>query len=72
MQLTMMSGTDPRLPRKDLLETLVWSMQKYQQHYKLIKDCITDLASGLAPNITNEELGALLRGTIVPETGVRT
>jgi hypothetical protein len=47
-------------------------MQKYQQHYKMIKDCITDLASGLAPNITNEELGALLRGTIVPETGVRT
>ncbi|RAQ99084.1 translational activator [Stemphylium lycopersici] len=66
------SCTDPRLPRKDLLEMLVWSMQRYQQHYKMIKDCITDLASGLAPNITNDELGALLRGTIVPETGVRT
>lgn len=47
-------------------------MQRYQQHYKLIKDCVSDLASGLAPNITNEELGALLRGTIVPETAVRT
>jgi len=66
------TGTDPRLPRKSLLEILVWSMQRYQQHYKMIKDCITDLASGLAPNISNEELGALLRGTIVPETGVRT
>ncbi|KAI2486052.1 Translational activator [Pyrenophora tritici-repentis] len=66
------SCTDPRLPRKSLLEILVWSMQRYQQHYKMIKDCITDLASGLAPNISNEELGALLRGTIVPETGVRT
>ncbi|KAL6704150.1 translational activator of GCN4 [Coniothyrium glycines] len=66
------SCTDGRLPRKDLLEILVWSMQKYQQHYKIIKDCLTDLASGLAPNITNQELSALLRGTIVPETSVRT
>ncbi|KAH7354576.1 armadillo-type protein [Pyrenochaeta sp. MPI-SDFR-AT-0127] len=66
------SCADRRLPRKNLLETLVWSMQRYQQHYKLIKDCITDLASGLAPTITNEELGALLRGTIVPEPSVRT
>ncbi|KAI8939055.1 hypothetical protein NX059_004893 [Plenodomus lindquistii] len=66
------SCTDERLQRKNLLEILVWSMQRYQQHYKLIKDCLTNLASGLAPNITNDELGALLRGTIVPETGVRT
>ncbi|KAF1916304.1 armadillo-type protein [Ampelomyces quisqualis] len=66
------SCTDERLPRKDLLEILVWSMQRYQQHYKLIKDCLTDLASGLAPNITTDELGALLRGAIVPETAVRT
>jgi hypothetical protein len=70
--LISIPGTDTRLPRKDLLEILVWSMQKYQQHYKMIKDCLTDLASGLAPNITNEELGALLRGTIVPEASVRT
>ncbi|KAF2028699.1 ARM repeat-containing protein [Setomelanomma holmii] len=63
---------DERLPRKELIEILVWSMQGYQQHYKLIKDCITDLCSGLAPNINNDELGALLRGTIVPETSVRT
>ncbi|KAH4241928.1 hypothetical protein HBH98_179730 [Parastagonospora nodorum] len=64
--------TDVRLPRKDLLEILVWSMQRYQQHYKLIKDCLTNLASGLAPNINNDELGALLLGAIVPETSVRT
>ncbi|KZM25341.1 translational activator of GCN4 [Ascochyta rabiei] len=66
------SCTDTRLPRKDMLEVLIWSMQSYQQHYKIIKDCLTDLARGLAVNITNEELGALLRGTIVPETAVRT
>ena len=66
------SCTDKRLPRQELLEILVWSMQRYQQHYKMIKDCVTNLASGLAPNITNDELGALLRGTIVPEVAVRT
>lgn len=66
------SCTDNRLPRKDLLEILIWSMQHYQQHYKMIKDCLMDLARGLSPNITNEELGALLQGTIVPETAVRT
>lgn len=38
----------------------------------MIKDCLMDLSRGLAPNITNEELGALLRGTIVPEISVRT
>ncbi|KAH8727785.1 armadillo-type protein [Phaeosphaeriaceae sp. PMI808] len=66
------SWGDQRLPRKELLEILVWSMQRYQQHYKLIKDCLTDLASGLAPTINNDELGALLRGAIVPEAAVRT
>jgi hypothetical protein len=66
------SCTDERLPRKEMLEILIWSMQRYQQHYKMVKDCMTDLARGLAPNITNEELGALLQGTIVPETSVRT
>lgn len=63
---------DDRLPRKALFEIIIWSMQRYQQHYKMIKDCLTDLASSVAPNVTNEELGAILRGTIVPETAVRT
>ncbi|KAH7081910.1 armadillo-type protein [Paraphoma chrysanthemicola] len=66
------SCIDQRLPRRELIEILVWSMQRYQQHYKLIKDCITDLSSGIAPNINNDELGALLHGAIVPETSVRT
>jgi hypothetical protein len=47
-------------------------MQAYNQHYKMIKDCIQDLSRGLAPNITDEELGTLLKGTIVPESAVRT
>ncbi|KAF2747097.1 ARM repeat-containing protein [Sporormia fimetaria CBS 119925] len=66
------SCTDERLPRKSIIEILISSMQRYNQHYKLIKDCIMDLARGLAPNISIEELGAFLRGTIVPEVAVRT
>jgi hypothetical protein len=65
-------GSDDRLPRRELIEILTFSMQRYNQHYKLLKDCIMDLARGLAATITNEELGALLKGTIVPEVAVRT
>ncbi|ORY10171.1 translational activator [Clohesyomyces aquaticus] len=64
--------SDERLPRQELVRALISSMQRYNQHYKLIKDCLMDLARGLAPNITDEELGALLCGTIVPEVAVRT
>ncbi|PVI01750.1 ARM repeat-containing protein [Periconia macrospinosa] len=66
------SCSDDRLPRQHLIEILIFSMQRYNQHYKLVKDCIMDLARGLAPTINNDELGALLKGTIVPETSVRT
>ncbi|KAF2792098.1 translational activator [Melanomma pulvis-pyrius CBS 109.77] len=66
------SCSDERLPRTGLIETLVASMQRYNQHYKPIKDCLMDLCRGLAPNISNRELAALLRGTVVPEVSVRT
>ncbi|KAH7118939.1 translational activator [Dendryphion nanum] len=66
------SCTDNRLPREALLESLVSSMQRYNQHYKVIKDCIMDLSRGLAPNISKDELSVLLRATIVPEIAVRT
>ncbi|KAF2012274.1 ARM repeat-containing protein [Aaosphaeria arxii CBS 175.79] len=66
------SCSDGRLPRVTLIESLVSSMQRFNQHYKATKDCLLDLSRGLAPNITVEELNALLRGTIVPEVAVRT
>ncbi|KAF1963608.1 translational activator [Byssothecium circinans] len=66
------SCSDDRLPRRDLIGILIFSMQRYNQHYKLIKDCVMDLARGLAATITDEELGVLLKGTIVPEVSVRT
>ncbi|KAF2420747.1 ARM repeat-containing protein, partial [Tothia fuscella] len=65
-------GANARLPRRKLLTTLISSMQSYTQHYKLIKDCLIDYCHHLDPTITEEELGIIVRGTIVPEVSVRT
>ena len=47
-------------------------MQTYNQHYKMIKDCLADLCRCIAPNITDEEIAILARGAIVPQVSVRT
>jgi hypothetical protein len=47
-------------------------MQKYSQHYKLIKDALFDFCRCISPNITREELEILLQGTILPNVSVRT
>ena len=60
------------MPRKDLIDIVISSLQRYNQHYKIIKECFMDLCRGLAPTITNDEIKTLLRGAIVPETSVRT
>ena len=60
-----------RLPRGKLLSILISSMQKYTQHYRMIKDCLQDLCRTLEPTITNNEIAILLRGVIVPQVPVR-
>ena len=62
---------DEAVPRADVLSTLVSSMQNYNQHYKIIRDCLADIVRCVAPNITPEEISVLARGTIVPQTSVR-
>ncbi|TQS37659.1 hypothetical protein Golomagni_01860 [Golovinomyces magnicellulatus] len=64
--------SDILVPREDILSVLIRSMQKYNQHYKVIKDCLADLCRCIAPNITNTEMAVLLRGIIVPHKSVRT
>jgi len=64
--------SDILVPRQEVLEVLISSMQKYNQHYKLIKDCLADLCRCIAPNITNEEIATLAKGAIVPQISVRT
>jgi hypothetical protein len=63
---------DETIPRKDILSALIYSLQQYNQHYKLLKDCFADLVRCVSPNITPSEIGVLSRGSIVPQGGVRT
>ncbi|KAE9981119.1 hypothetical protein BLS_007786 [Venturia inaequalis] len=65
------AACDEKLPRRKLLSILLFSMQKYTQHYKLIKDCLQDFCHNLDPTITNEEISIILRGTIVADVSVR-
>ncbi|KZF21445.1 translational activator [Xylona heveae TC161] len=60
------------LQRNELLSSLIFAMQKYTQHYRLVKDCLTDSCRFLAPNIAEPELQIVLRGVILPEIPVRT
>ncbi|KAK4442659.1 translational activator GCN1 [Podospora aff. communis PSN243] len=64
--------TDEAVPRADILATLISSLQTYNQHYKILRDCFVDAVRCVAPNITPEEIGVLARGTIVPQASVRT
>ncbi|KUJ11966.1 ARM repeat-containing protein [Mollisia scopiformis] len=63
--------SDELVPREEILSVLISSMQNYNQHYKMIKDCLADLCRCIAPNITEIELSILARGAIVPQVSVR-
>lgn len=60
------------LTRQDVLSILIFSMQKYNQHYKIIKECLSDFCRCIAPTIDQEEIAILARGSIVPQVPVRT
>lgn len=63
---------DEAVPRGQLISVLVDSMQKYAQHYKMIRDCFADMCRFVAPNISHAEIEVLTHGVVVPQTGVRT
>ena len=63
--------SDEAVPRADVLSVLVSSLQQYNQHYKILRDCLADLVRCIAPNISPAEIAVLARGTIVPQTSVR-
>ncbi|CAG8952268.1 hypothetical protein HYFRA_00001008 [Hymenoscyphus fraxineus] len=64
--------SDSLVPRDEVLTILISSMQAYNQHYKIIKDCLADLSRCIAPNITDPEVSILAQGAIVPQVAVRT
>ena len=62
---------DEVTPRSEILSTLIYAMQQYSQHYKIVKDCFSDMVRCVAPNISQEEVAILAQGTIVPQQSVR-
>ncbi|KAI1749570.1 armadillo-type protein [Xylaria castorea] len=63
--------SDDNLPRGDLLAAIVSSMQHYNQHYKILKDCFIDIVRCIAPNIKAQEIAVLCKGATVPQSNVR-
>lgn len=50
---------------------MIESMQRYSQHYKVIRECLFDTCRSCAQNLSRLETEVLLKGTIVPQTPVR-
>lgn len=63
--------SDENIPRAELFTMLSSAMQRYSQHYKIIKDCFADMVRCVAPNISVAEIGVLVKGAIVPDASVR-
>lgn len=63
---------DESIPRAELLAVLIYSMKSHAQHYKIIKDCFSDICRCIAPNININEMMVLSEGAIVPQANVRT
>ena len=55
-----------------MISVLIRAMRDFNQHYRLIKDCLLNVCRSIAPNINGIELSSLLKGAIVPEIAVRT
>lgn len=70
--LVIITVTDTQLPRDQLLRLLIESMQRFSQHYKIIKDTISDVCRAISENATAKEVAIILRGVIVPQISVRT
>ncbi|KAJ3555823.1 hypothetical protein NPX13_g10278 [Xylaria arbuscula] len=63
--------SDENVPRGELLGALISSMQRYNQHYKILKDCFIDTVRCIAPNINAQEIAVLCKGSTVPQSNVR-
>ncbi|KAI1432708.1 armadillo-type protein [Xylaria sp. CBS 124048] len=63
--------SNENIQRAELLSVLISSMLRYHQHYKIIKDCFTDIVRCIAPNIKGEEIAVLFKGATVSQSNVR-
>ena len=64
--------SDKHLPRDEVLALLVEAMQRFSQHYKLLKDCLSDVCRAISNNANEQEVLIVLKGVIVPQISVRT
>ncbi|KAK3697730.1 translational activator of GCN4 [Vermiconidia calcicola] len=63
--------SDPRLPRQRVLQTLITSMQHYTQHFRALRDCLSESCRCIAPNVNEAETDTVVKGTIVVDPAVR-
>ena len=60
------------LPRAEYLTLLIEAMQRYPQHFKLLKDLFADICRAVGPNMSpTRELPILLQGAVVASPSVR-
>ena len=71
LSFQMDSCSDSYLPRAQILQTLVRCMQRYAQHYRLLKDALLDCCRNISATIKQDELQVLLDSVTVPESSVR-
>ncbi|KAL9082854.1 MAG: hypothetical protein Q9159_006144 [Coniocarpon cinnabarinum] len=62
---------DVRLPRRLMSSVLITALQRYPQHYRLIRDCLSGICHALAPEAAAEEVDVYLQGCIAPQSTVR-
>ena len=63
--------SDVSLPRAEVLDLLISCMQRFNQHHRLIKDCLLGICGAIAASLTEPETKSLLNGVILPQQGVR-
>ncbi|OCT54850.1 Translational activator gcn1 [Cladophialophora carrionii] len=71
LSFQMGSAADEHLPRAQILRHLIGAMQRYTQHYRIIRDCFSELCRSISENISAEERNILLSALVVPESPVR-
>jgi Generalcontrol nonderepressible 1 (Gcn1) N-terminal/HEAT-like repeat/Parkin co-regulated protein len=67
----MSACSDLRLPRDQILDRLISAMQKYTQHYRLLKEALVDLCRSISDNIQPNEIHVLLKGVTSTEASIR-
>ena len=63
---------DMTLPRDEVLELMIECVQRFSQHYKLIKECLSNATRAIGEDATATEVAILLKGCLVPQPSVRT